>query len=62
MSSAVQPLGLVKLAATPPAPTAGELLVYAKTDDKAYKQTSAGVESELGAGGGGGKAFALMMS
>lgn len=38
--------------ATPSTPAAGIVKIYAKTDDKIYKITSAGVESEIGAGGG----------
>lgn len=37
--------------ATPANPSASYLKVYAKSDDKVYKLTSGGVESEIGAGG-----------
>lgn len=37
--------------ATPAAPASGNIKVYAKSDDKLYKQTSGGVETEIGAGG-----------
>lgn len=37
--------------ASPSAPTAGKLRIYAKADNKVYQQTSAGVESSLGGGG-----------
>lgn len=40
--------------ATPSAPSAGTLKVYAKTDDKLYTLNSLSVETELGAGGGSG--------
>lgn len=38
---------------TPANPAAGALKIYAKSDDKVYKLTSAGVETEIGTGGGG---------
>lgn len=38
---------------TPNPPSAGRNLLYFKDDDKLYKQTSGGVETEVGAGGGG---------
>lgn len=44
------PIEAVKHSATPPAPTAGTLAIYPKTDDKWYQQTSGGVETEIGAG------------
>lgn len=37
--------------ASPANPAAGTLAIFAKTDDKLYTRTSAGVEAELGAGG-----------
>jgi hypothetical protein len=40
--------------ATPSNPAAGNNSLYFKSDEKLYKLTSAGVESEVGAGGGGG--------
>ncbi len=40
--------------ATPSAPSSGFNKLYPKSDGKWYNQTSAGVETELGAGGGGG--------
>ena len=38
---------------TPSAPSSGYMAVYPKNDGKLYKQTSAGVESEVGSGGAG---------
>lgn len=38
---------------TPTIPPAGQITVYSKSDDKLYKLNSAGVESEIGSGGGG---------
>jgi hypothetical protein len=43
-----------KQQATPSTPASGYNRVYAKPDGKVYNLTSAGVEAELGAGGGGG--------
>lgn len=58
----VDPLELVKVASSPAAPPAGTLLVYSKTDDKVYKKTSGNVESELGGGGTGSSASAVMFA
>ena len=41
----------MKQIATPANPSSGENKIYFKSDDKLYKLTSAGVESEIGAGG-----------
>ncbi len=38
--------------ATPSPPSAGNVLVYVKSDNKLYRQTSAGAETEVGSGGG----------
>ena len=38
----------------PPAPTAGQVLLYAKTNNTFYSLNSLGVETPLGGGGGGG--------
>jgi hypothetical protein len=43
----------LKEIAKPANPASGTLKVYAKSDDKVYKLTSAGVESEIGSGGSG---------
>lgn len=43
----------MKQIATPANPSAGENKLYFKSDDKLYKLTSAGTETEIGAGGGG---------
>lgn len=43
----------------PANPSAGYVKIYAKSDDKIYKLTSAGVESEIGSGGGGGSGAVL---
>lgn len=43
----------MKQIATPANPASGENKLYFKSDDKLYKLTSAGVEAEIGAGGGG---------
>lgn len=51
---------LVKGISTPTTPSAGYVAVYAKSDDKVYKKTSAGVESEIGSGGGGGSGINLL--
>lgn len=40
--------------AAPASPSSGSLRVYAKTDGKIYKKDSSGLETEIGAGGGGG--------
>lgn len=46
-------LGYIDFAhVTPDAPSTGFLRIYAKADDNAYKQDSAGVETVLGGGGG----------
>lgn len=45
---------LVKAISTPASPSAGYVAIYAKNDDKVYKLNSAGVEEEIGTGGGGG--------
>ena len=42
----------LKQITTPANPASGYNKVYVKSDDKVYKLTSAGVESEIGAGGG----------
>lgn len=47
--------------ATPSAPTSGKVKIYAKSDDKVYKQDSAGVETEIGAGGGGGSVLEVQV-
>ena len=39
---------------TPSAPASGYMNIYPKSDGKLYKQTSAGVETEVGSGGGAG--------
>jgi len=39
---------------TPSSPSAGTTAIYVKSDDKLYKKTSAGVESEIGGASGGG--------
>lgn len=52
------PVENIEYSTTPASPPAGTLLTYAKTDDKYYKQTSAGVETEIGSGSSGGKTFA----
>lgn len=36
----------------PSAPPSGTIAVYARDDDKVYKQLSDGTETEMGAGGG----------
>lgn len=46
------PLEVTEQSTTPATPASGTLLVYPKTDDKFYKKTSAGVESEIGGGSG----------
>jgi hypothetical protein len=46
-----------KQQATPSTPASGYNRVYAKPDGKVYNLTSAGVEAELGAGGGGAKNY-----
>ncbi len=38
-------------------PPSGYMAIYAKDDNKIYKRTSAGAESEVGSGGGGGAFF-----
>lgn len=43
----------VKEISTPASPVAGRVKIYGKTDDKVYKLTSAGVETEIGTGAGG---------
>lgn len=45
---------LTNQGSTPSNPSAGTTKLYAKTDSKIYKLTSAGVESEIGAGASGG--------
>lgn len=40
--------------ASPSAPSAGNVRVYSKTDNKLYIKDSSGVETEIGSGGGGG--------
>jgi hypothetical protein len=42
---------------TPSNPAAGKDRLYFKANEKLYKLTSAGVESEIGAGSGGGFAY-----
>lgn len=51
---------LVKQISTPSNPSAGYVSIYTKSDDKVYKKTSAGVESEIGSGGGGGSGINLI--
>lgn len=41
-------------ASSPSTPSAGYIKLYGKTDNKIYKKTSDGTETELGAGGAGG--------
>jgi len=48
--------------ATPASPAASALAVYAKNDNKLYKLTSAGVETEIGAGALGGFNFLTMVT
>lgn len=48
--------------ATPASPAASSLSVYSKNDNKLYKLTSAGVESEIGAGALGGFNFLTMVT
>lgn len=58
------PLEVVRNGATPAAPDSGNLLIYPKTDDKWYQQTSAGVETVIGGSSGSAEAetFAFFMS
>ena len=42
-------------------PPAGEDYYYFKSDDHLYTMNSAGVETQVGSGGGGGKTFAFFM-
>lgn len=51
---------LAKHISTPSSPASGYVALYAKNDDKIYKKTSAGVESEIGSGGGGGSGINLV--
>lgn len=51
-------LGLKGISA-PASPSAGYLSLYAGTDDKVYKKTSAGVVSELGTGGSQSETFII---
>jgi hypothetical protein len=44
---------LSKYTATPPNPASGYVSLYFKEDDKLYKKTSGGTETEIGGGGGG---------
>ena len=50
----------LKHVSTPSNPSAGYMKVYCKSDDKCYKLTSGGAESELGGGGGGGFNMAIL--
>jgi hypothetical protein len=52
-------VNLKALAAAPATPPAGSVVVYAKTDKKAYQKDDAGVETPLGGGGGGAAAIRL---
>jgi hypothetical protein len=45
---------LYELSVKPSAPPAGVRQIYCKTDGKWYEQDSAGTETEIGSGGGGG--------
>lgn len=53
---------LTEQGSTPANPAAGKLKVYAKTDDKVYKLTSGGVETEIGSGGGGSSGIELLQT
>lgn len=48
---------VVNQSSTPSSPSAGSSKLYAKTNGKVYKLTSAGTESEIGSGGGGSKNY-----
>lgn len=46
-------LFLKEQSAAPGTPPSGQVVVYAKSDNKVYKKDDTGVESEVGSGGGG---------
>lgn len=57
------PLELTEQAVTPSTnPVSGALALYAKTDDKLYTLTTAGVETQVGSGSSGGRTFAFFAS
>jgi hypothetical protein len=45
---------LVEATSTPAVPSAGNMKIYSKIDEKIYKLSPSGVETEIGTGGGGG--------
>lgn len=57
------PIELIQQSSTPVNPPAGYDRMYFKTDDLLYRLTPAGVETVVGAGGGGSgsKTFAFFM-
>lgn len=48
---------LVEQSSAPSTPSASHLRVYSKTDDKLYTKNSAGTETQVGSGSGGGKNY-----
>jgi hypothetical protein len=56
MAGGISRAQMLRHMATPANPPVGALLLYAKSDGKVYTKTSAGVETDISSGGGGGSA------